>query len=245
MYTNYYIYKITVNDKIYIGCTNNLRRRLNQHNSNAKKRNSKLGVYLDDNHIILSSKDMTILHECNDRKIAFRIERRVTKEYEQRGFEILNDNYSVNCTRKGKTIGCSSKEYYLINYLNHTSTYVNNLRQYCISNDLNYKNIQHTIRGNKVCNDGYKVFEKEQWESIGNKDYFLSGEFIQDNQNNTINNLITRCSKQYKVRFPDGHIETIVNLDNFAREHNLTSGTLHATLSKNKPTKGYQVLERL
>lgn len=241
----YYVYQITLPSCIYIGCTNNLQRRKDQHNRNAKTQTSKLGKYLYENNIVLTLNDFTILHECNDRKIAFVIERRITKDLESQGNIVMNDNYSKDCTRKGKNIGNTSKEYYLIDYINHTSFYIKDLRQYCINNNLSYKDIQRTVKGLRYCTSGYKAFYKNDWENELNKEKYLSGDFINESKQLAIESVVKRSIKNYIVKFPDGHTEKVLNLDKFAREHNLTSGTLHSTFTKNKATKGYQVIQRL
>lgn len=241
----YYVYVIYLQGFIYVGCTNNLKRRKDQHNENARKRKSKFGRFLNDYNIVLTKDDIIVIYQSYDRQEALAMEKATAMQYERIGYNLLNDNYSLDCTRKGKNIGNTAKQYYVIDFNNNTVTLVEDLRQYCLQNNYPYKELQRTIHGLRYTFTGHKVFHKEDWENIKNKDYFTSGNFIKDYKNRLSKQKTLRQQKRYKVKFPDGHIEEVVNLDRFATEHNLTSGTLHATYTKQKPTKGYQVIERL
>ena len=77
---------------------------------------------------------------------------------------------------------------------------------------------------------------------IKNKDYYITGEFYKNYLEKLKQN---RKCKKYLVKLPSGEIKEVINLDKFARENNLTSGTLHATYIKKKKTKGYQVIKRM
>lgn len=48
-------------------------------------------------------------------------------------------------------------------------------------------------------------------------------------------------TQEWIISFPDGHKEKIWNYKNFCREHNLSSGTLHQTLSCRKHHKGFSL----
>lgn len=241
----YYVYKIQLNNHTYIGCTNNIQRRTEQHNENARKRKSKFGNFLSDNGIVLSKNDFEVIYQSQDRAQALNFERDTTIQLSQQGLQLLNDNYTLECSRKGKNIGNTAKEYYVVDFNNHTVNFVKDLRQYCIGLGVDYKAVQRTVKDLYYCNSGYKAFYKEDWEKEIEKERFISGCFLKEIKKKQADEIIKRQEKRYIVRFPDGHKETVTNLDKFAREHNLTSGTLHATYKKNKPTKGYQVIERL
>lgn len=241
----YYVYRLTFGRDIYIGCTNNIRRRKDQHNENARKQKSKLGSYLFQNNIILTVDDFEILNAFMDRKEALRCEKKTTMHMEATGFRLLNDNYSRSCSRKGKNIGHTAKEYVVVDFTNHEVKTIRDLRQYALSIGLDYKLMQRTVSGEKICYGRYKVFHLEQWEKIKDKEHFISGNFLKEKEERLALEKVKRSEKQYLVRFPDDHIELITNLDKFARNHGLTSGTLHATYKKEKPTKGYQVIKRM
>lgn len=241
----YFVYKITFKNGTYIGCTDNLRRRKDQHNENSRKRKSKFGRYLSDNNITLSLDDMEIIYKNEDRAEALKTERMAVLESDKNGVHLLNDNYTKECSRKGKNIGNTSKEYYVIDFFNHNVIFVNNLRQFCIKNALDYKLLQRTVKGDKYTKSGYKVFYKNEWETEPEKDKYISGKFIDDMKKVLADGNRARNSKRYEVRFPNGDVKEVYNLDHFAREHGLTSGTLHSTHIKGKPTKGYQVIRRI
>ncbi len=241
----YYVYQITFGDCVYIGCTNNLRRRKDQHNENARKRTSKIGKYLDEKRIVLSEQDLSILCKCDNRAEALKTERETALFLDRSGITLLNDNYSHDCSRKGKNIGKTSKQYYVIDFVNRVVEFVDDLRQYCLKHDLNYKALQRTKSGMRYTSSGHKVFYKDDWDSETDKEKYISGAFVKELKNSIKEQVIRRKAKEYEVMFPDKHIENVKNLDEFARQHDLTSGTLHATLIKHKPTKGYQVLRRI
>lgn len=240
----YYVYRLDFDGCCYVGCTNNLQRRGHQHNENARKRSSKLGRYLNENKIIISVSDFTVVYSFRDRKDALREERNLAFSLASKGVVLLNDNYSPDCSRKGKNEGHTAKEYVVVDYVNHTAQYVCDLRRFCRINGYRYKELQRTVH-RKIHRNQFIAFYKDEWEGIQNKEFFLSGEFVKVRNEKIGQGIIARSAKQYDVMFPDGHIETVYNLDKFAREHNLTSGTLHATFNKKKPTKGYQVIRRI
>ena len=88
-------------------------------------------------------------------------------------------------------------------------------------------------------------FYYNDWQDIEKKDYYLSGKFYSDHLEKVQENKSKNYAKQYLVKIPNGEIIKVTNLDKFAKENNLTSGTLHSTFKKNKPTKGFQVIKRL
>lgn len=241
----YYVYKISLLGRAYIGCTNYLRRRKDQHNGNARTRKSKLGRFLDDNNITLKTSDLKVIGEYENRQEALDAERLLARELASQGEDLLNDNYANDCTRKGTRRNWCSKEYVLVNYINHTATKVSNLRHYCVEKELDYQNIQRTATSGHYTESGYVAFYAEDWEAEQDKELYLSGRIVEQTKQHINDLKVERNAKVYEVRFPDGHTEIVKNLDKFAREHNLTSGTLHGTITKGKPTKGYQVIRRI
>lgn len=242
----YYVYELAFKDgSKYIGCTNNISRRRSQHNSNARKRSSKLGVFLSDSGVTLDDSDFVVLATYDDRASAFCREREIAKTNASAGVYLLNDNYSNECSRAGIRTHDTSKAYVVVDFIEHTATFVVGLKPYCDKHGLDYKLLQRTAKGNHVCSKKYKAFHLEDWEAIEDKNYYLSGKVLQDNAENWMRKHVEAASKSYEVKFPDGHTEIVTNLDRFARDHNLTSGTLHSTFNKNKPTKGFQVVRRI
>lgn len=243
----YHVYKITLkNGEVYVGCTDNVRRRKDQHNENIRKQKSRLAIYISNNYPNkkLVTKDLEIQASFINRNEALKYEKSLTKSFINK-VVLLNDNYNIDCSRKGKNLGNTSKEYVLIDISSNNCVEIFDLRQYCLQNNLPYKDIQKTINKNSISNGKYKVFYKQEWEDIEDKDYYLSGKFYKDKIYQNKNKLIARNSKKYLVETPTGEVIEVFNLDKFARENNLTSGTLHATYKKNKSTKGYKVIKRM
>lgn len=241
----YYVYRISLTGRIYIGCTNYLRRRKDQHNENARKRKSKFGRFLNDNGIILKLKDLEVVAEFENRQEALDTERLLARRLASEGEDLLNDNYAVDCSRKNARRDWCSKEFVLVDYINHNAIRVKNLRHFCIEHGIDYKTIQRTSTHGKYTECGYISFHAEDWDAEPNKELYLSGEIIEQTKKHGTEVRAEKYAKEYEVRFPDGHTEVVKNLDKFAREHNLTSGTLHATITKGRPTKGYQVIRRI
>lgn len=241
----YYVYRLTFGGYEYIGCTNNIRRRKDQHNANARNGKSKLGEYLQTNGITLKTDDFQIVATHADRSEALNKERSIAIDAEASGARLLNDNYSRDCTRKGKNIGNTAKEYTVVDYRAHTATTVNDLRQYCIKHGLNYKSVQRTVKPGHYSESGVKAFYADEWARESDKDKYLSGAFVEEIRVQAREKKNAKTSKSYVVRFPDGHTETVKNLDKFAREHCVNAGNLHASYTTQKPASGYQVLRRI
>lgn len=241
----YFVYRLVFSECEYIGCTNSIRRRKDQHNGHGKRGTSKLGAYLKTNCIVLKAEDFNILGVFDERRAALEFERSKTLEAASNGTRLLNDNYSNECTRKGKNIGNTAKSYVVVDYVAHRTINVTDLRQFCLQNGLDYKLVQRTVKPFKYCNAGIKVFYADEWNAEVDKEFYISGAFVESVKSNAIAERVKKTCKEYEVRYPDGHSERVTNLDRFAKEHNLTAGTLHATLTKGKPTKGYQVLRRI
>ena len=243
----YYIYIIRLpKEEVYIGCTNNIRRRKNQHNENILKQKNRFAKYVAINYpnLKLKENDFNIIATFEDRKEALQYERKITKSYIGKNV-VLNDNYNIDCSRLGKNIGNTSKKYVLIDFIKHTETYLTNLRQFCLKNNLEYRLIQKTIKGNCVSYNRYKIFYKDEWENLQNKDYYLSGKFKEDLENENIEMKKQIFSKKYLLETPNNTIIEVKNLDEFARKHNISSGTLHATYINNHKAKGYKVIKRM
>ena len=240
----YYVYRLDFDGCCYIGCTSDISRRKNQHNENARKCSSKLGRYLNQKGIKVSITDFKVLQAYDSRPEALKTERDTAMMLSKQGVTLLNDNYSPDCSRKGKNEGNTAKEYVVIDYVDHTVKYVHDLRQFCKANGYSYKDLQRTIH-RKTHRNRLIALHKEEWDVIEDKDFYVSGDFVKARTEEIAKKNVLKSAKRYEVAFPDGHSEIVYNLDKFAREHNLTSGTLHATLIKSKPTKGYQVIRRI
>lgn len=244
----YFVYEINFNNnEKYVGCTNNLRRRKDQHNENIRKRKGKLGKYLASNYddIYIDESDLKIIASFSNRKEALIYEKEITAKYDKEKFFLLNDNYTKDCTRKGKNIGNTSKEYCIIDVVNKTYEYINNLRQYSITKGLSYKSLQDTVNKTHIHKNRYKVFLLEDWKEISDKNYFISGKFLEDINSKLKLKQIKRNSKTYKILTPNNEIMIVENLDKFAKDNNINPGNLHASLTTNKKAQGYLVLERI
>lgn len=244
----YHVYKITLeNGEVYIGCTNNIRRRKDQHNGNIKNKNGKFANYVASNYpnLVLKKEDLKTTAMFDRRTHALKHERELTIKHDKDGYVVLNDNYTSDCSRKGKSIIGSFKKYVVIDIATNTEEYVENLRQYCLKNNFSYKSMQDTLNKTHVYSQRYKVFYYDDWYEKENKEYYLTGQFLEDILLNNEKSVIEKRSKTYRVKIPTGEVITVTNLDEFARENNINSGNLHASFSNGKKAKGYKVIERI
>ena len=223
-----YVYKITKNDKIiYIGCTNNLRRRKDQHNDNIRYKKSKLGQNWQWEP--LNQEDLQVIACFENRKEAMRYERKKTMEIQPE----LNDNYTSECTRNYRS---TFKEYVVIDIKTKTEFVTGDLKTFCKNMNLPYKPMQDTVSKTHLCKERYKVFYKNDWYDVEDKEVYWSKKFIPK---------VKRNGKSYEVLFPDGTINVVSNLDKFAKEHGINAGNLHASYTNNRKAKGYKVIKRI
>ena len=245
-----YVYKIELlNNCIYIGTTNNLRRRRDQHNENARKKKSYFGKFLNKNNIVLKEEDLKVLESFDNRKEAFRKEEELIKYYDkQKDVILLNYEKTQKGSRKNMNIGHTALKWVVVNIDKHTIEEVFDIRQYEIKNNITRGCLHRTAYRNSVCNNNLKCFLEEDWQKLTEKEkqYYISGKFLTERENNIRNNKSKRYSKQYKLlEKSTNKILVVKNLDEFAREHNMSSGTLHSTFRTGHFCKGYKVIERL
>ena len=129
----YNVYMIFLRDfnAVYVGCTNNLRRRKDQHNGNARKKHGRFGNFLNENNIVLSESDFVILKKIKDRKEALKLERRTVISFNKTDMNVLNDNYSLNCSRNHdipKQI-LNAEYWVVVDFINHTVEEVYTLKK--------------------------------------------------------------------------------------------------------------------
>ena len=117
----YYVYVIELpNKEVYVGCTNNIIRRKDQHNENVRKRKNRFAQYVADNYpnLKLTKQDLNIIASFKERNEALKYEKKTTKSYIGKAV-LLNDMYNIDYSRKGKNIGHTAKKYVLIIFLNY------------------------------------------------------------------------------------------------------------------------------
>lgn len=229
---------------VYVGCTNNVKRRKQQHLDNARKNKGALGRFINKNNLFNEFK-LHVIASFRDRDKALKYEKAVTVRYDlNNNFEVINDNYTRHCSRKGKHIADPkrSKKWVIIDILTHKLEKVLSLRHYAITNNLSYKNM-HACAKHKchVYKGKYKIFEISEWNSFSKdeKEKYISGDFLKEVLDFNMESLIKRSSKKYKVIKPDGSSIIVINLDKFARENNINAGNLHASCSTGKKANGF------
>lgn len=246
----YYVYLLEFPDGAqYVGCTNNIKRRKQQHNGKSRKLSSKLGCYLKEKGIILTDDDFKILAKFVDRKDALRTERDIALQKDKCGICLLNDNYTQECSRKGRNIGLTFKEYVVIYYPQGEVVKVADLKQYCEKNGLNYKNVQRTATKRYAGTvNGIKAIRIEEWNSMSEKERnsYKDGSFETIRELRKNEGVRQRQSKTYLVLTPWGETVKVTNLDRYAKEQGINAGNLHYTLSNpRRKASGYKVIKRI
>lgn len=248
----YYVYKVHFEkyNATYIGCTNNIRRRKDQHNGNARTGRSFFGRFLSSAGIVLSESDFEVVAEFNERAEALKVEREMTLSLNGTGVLVLNDVYSDRCTRKGLrgARNPSSKRYVLVDTMLHTTETVDDMHSWCDNHDVSYKTLVGTAKRKPHIHKGrYLVRHIEEWESMSDEERqdLVSGDWYTRHLEENLEKHVRAASKRYLVMKPDGESIEVTNLDKFARENGINCGNLHATLGTNKKAAGYRVLERL
>lgn len=245
-----YVYKITLLENyIYIGTTNNLKRRIEQHNENARKEKSYFGKFLKKNNIVIKLDDMQIIGKFSDRKEAFICESQNIKKYDNnKQYKILNIEKTLLGSRKGMNIGNTAKNFILIDIKTKTYQNIYDVKQFEEKNNITRGCLHRTYNKNSLCKGKYKLIPKDEWNDMPKteKEYYISGKFILDRDNNIRKNKIKNYSKKYKLLEKNTNKQIIVeNLDEFAKNHDMSSGTLHSTYTTGHFCKGYKVIERL
>ena len=249
----YYVYKVKFEkyNAVYIGCTNNVKRRTHQHNENARKEKSFFGRFLKSCGIVLKFEDFEVIAEYEDRPSALKREKEETLALIGTGVLILNDNYSDHCSRKGmrgRENPCS-KTYCIVNMETHTYEIVDEMHRWCDEHpEVVYATLMGTSKRKPyVHKKKYIIREIDEWNSLdeSEKSDLISGRWYEKVLAARREAHVKRASKRYVVLTPEGNEIEVTNLDRFAREHGINDGNLHASLTTGRSAAGYRVLKRL
>lgn len=249
----YYVYKITFDEynASYVGCTNNIKNRIYQHNGMAKNGGSFFGKFLKKHNITLKNSDVKIIAEFENRHDALTFERNTTLAMNGTNVLVLNNNYSEHCSRIGMRGSKNpfSKVYVIVDMINHTFELVDDMHGWCNNhNGTSYKTMIGTAkRKPHVHKNRYVAREISEWNSLSEheKEFIISGEWYTKHLMNNRKKHIDRASKTYLVQTPNGEEIEVTNLDKFARDNGINDGNLHASLTSGKSANGYKVLKRI
>lgn len=209
-----------------------------------------MGNFLSDNGIILANGDMKVVCSFSDRKQALEKERNLVHHLNNSNITILNNVYSLSCTRVG-LVGRDNpmaKQYMFIDLLEKTATPVYGLKQECSSLGLPYKEIAATVKGNPMSyNNRFLVRYLEDWHKLTSKEKknLIDGTWIIERRLLGKKSKTEKTAKRYSVQTPDGKLIEVINLDKFAEEMGINSGNLHASFSTGRKASGYKVIQRL
>ena len=245
----YYVYKVKLPfNYVYIGTTNNIRRRKDQHNGNAKTEKSYFGKFLKENNIILKKDDFEILFKSNDRKKALEVEEHYIKLYDDDSNYISLNEAKTKREKKKVIVNKTCLEYVVIDIKEHKWFYVKNMREYELQNGFCIGCLHRTVnKENGITKKRYKAFYLEEWNNLENdkKEYYLSGNFLIDKNKKIIDDLRKRSIKKYLLENKNGEKFIVENLDEFANINNINSGDLHNSYNNKHWCKGFRVIERL
>ena len=248
----YYVYKIEFPElnALYIGCTNNLCRRKNQHNENARTGKSYLGRFMSENNITLSKSDLQIIGKYEHRQDALDYERNTAMSFNDKPVHLLNDNYSNHSSRKGMpgASNPSAKEYVVVDTKAHTTTRVDDMHGWCKEHDgVTYKTLIGTAKRKPFMHKGrYVVRSVDEWDSMSQaeRDELVSGQWYEKVRAESEKTRVSKISKTYLLKTPNGFM-FVKNLDKFANEHGINAGNLHASYTTGLLCNGYKVVERI
>lgn len=248
----YYVYKVEFpsHNAVYIGCTNNIRRRKDQHNGNAANGRGFFGRFLNQSCIKLTVDDFKVIDEFENRHDALVREREEVKSVNGTGVLVLNDNYSDHCSRKGLEgeKNPSSKEYVVVDMQNKTYESVSNVHGWSDSHGAAYKTLIGTAMRKPLVHRGrYILRHMDEWEAMSEdeKERLVSGEWYAQVLRESKEHRMAIQGNTYLVEYPGGEVVKVRNLDRFAREHRINPGNLHATITKGNRAGGYRVIRKV
>ncbi len=249
----YYVYKVEIpeHNAIYIGCTNDIRRRKDQHNGNATTGLSYFGRFLSKIGKRLEESDLKVVREFNDRPDALKYEKNAVLALHGTGVNILNDIYSDHCSRVGLygKANPTSKTYMLVDIKEHTTELVEDVHGWCNSHGIqSYKTLIGTAKGKPHLHLGrYAMRDIAEWDSMSecDRNYLVSGEWYNDLLKSNLQKVTVSASKRYLVETPSGEQVEVFNLEAYAKEHGVNPGNLHGSYVSGKTAAGYRVIERL
>ncbi|MBO7691918.1 MAG: GIY-YIG nuclease family protein [Methanobrevibacter sp.] len=245
----YYVYKIELPFKhVYIGATNNITRRKDQHNENARKEKSYFGRYLKENNIILNQDNFEILYSSEKRKEALKQEEYYIKKYDNdKNYVSLNESKTKR-EKKKVVINKTCLEYIVIDFVDHNFWYVKDIREYELNNDFCRGCLHRTVRSKfTITKNRYKAFYLNVWNNMtaDEKEYYLSGKFLEDKNKKLKENKQHNYQKRYLVENKSGETFVVTNLNEFARQHGINKGNLHNSFKSHTWCNNYRVKERL
>lgn len=248
----YYVYKISVDESgaVYVGCTNNLRRRKDQHNGNARTGKSYFGRYLASIGKVLSTQDLKVIASFTDRAEALKVERDTVHALVKSDTTVLNDLYSDHCSKTWLSgpDNPSSKEFVVIDMSEHTAERVRSAGEWCKARpEVSYKTLVGTANRKPLVHKGrYLMRHAEEWDGLtdSEKNDLISGKWYSDTRAASESRRKSKLSHEYVVETPNG-IEIVKNLDAYARDHGINPGNLHASRTTGKTAAGYKVIKKL
>jgi len=219
----FYIYKITniINDKIYIGQTNNIKKRWKRHISDSYKKNTILSRAMRKYGI--DNFNISIIDICYNIKTCYFLEKKYIKECNSRDTTIGYNIHVGGCGAKPGNLNPSKKESARqINRIKHLGRKASDetkrkMREatggihhpmYGKHHSKKSKIKMSKARIGRFCGKNHPMFQKPHSEESKNKNRENHLRFI------------------YEITFPDGHIELINSLKQFAKIHNLRSQSL-------------------
>lgn len=248
----YYVYKVEFQQysAVYIGCTNNLRRRKDQHNGNAVTGKSFFGRFLKSIGVKLKESNLQIIGEFADRPQALRYERETTLSLNGAGLLVLNEVYSDHWKHAGmKGAGNPAhKAYYVVDMQAQTVDMTEDMHAWSAEHKCSYKSLIGTAKRKPLVHQRRFIARlADEWEALSEQQRksLVNGEWYANHLAASTDAGRTRKARTYLVERPDGSTEVVCNLCAYARAHNVNEGNLHASASSGKSAAGYRVLQRI
>lgn len=264
MYEIYKLYFKETPDKLYIGRTNNPKRRFNQHMWDSLHPEAKQTTYKSNwirKHIKQGHKlyletlfvtDCRI--ECSEKEAYF------MHYYKEQGFTLTNTILNATLTHEGKRPFTKKakksmserfgKEFTIINKVGHVF-YVKSLRAWAEKSGLNYKDLHACASGKMKSSQSYKSYTKINWLSLTKEERkkeiqdFIEYDWRKENSLR-IQEWGKAVSRSYLVL--DKNTQSfyeILGFSQFIRERDLNVGNIFNTrFYSNRWSRGYKVFPK-
>lgn len=113
-----------INDKIYIGQSLNIEKRLHEH----MRKSSNLELRKDIERLGLNNFEFTILHKCNKDKLDL-LERKYIRDFQKKGLNVYNVSLTDERLKKANSIDDTIKEFELVYIKDNTDYLINKYGQ--------------------------------------------------------------------------------------------------------------------
>ena len=250
----YVVYKLffETSDKVYIGKTNNISKRISDHMYTVFKsgEDTHKANWIR-KHSKLCKLQFEILYSTDDEEECYAKELDLIKEYLNRGIEITNSVRIVEAggksgrkvlTKEGKL--SMTRRFGIPHILIDKSGKVYDVK--CLKNGaeergLSYRNLHSCVKGKSKSSQGFRVFYKQDWESkTKDERNKIIEDFIKYDKRLTPENInrINALKKEFWILNKDGSIEHGFGITQYCKEKGYNGGNIINSQRYRRPQYG-------